>query len=55
MFFADLIIAPALRAIELSNHWRLFFNTNLVDAIFIAIERQKSTIGNKALTLHRIN
>ena len=50
--FADLSTA---RAIELGNHWRLVFNANLVDPIFIAIERDKTAIRNKALALHRIN
>ncbi len=40
----DLGVAPALRAIELCDQRRIVFDADLVDAVFVAVQRQQSRV-----------
>ena len=42
MLFADLRVAPAGRTIELENPERAVVVAQLIDAIFVAVEREKA-------------
>ncbi len=48
VFFEDAGIAPAFRAIELGDQISLALYPNLVDAVFIAVERQQSSVAEIA-------
>ena len=47
-------IAPAFRPVELGDQRRAFFHAHLIDAVFVAIERQQAPVGAKADRLDRI-
>lgn len=53
VFLKDSLVGPAARPVELGNDGRIVLDTDLVDAIFVAIERQESTVAVKADVLER--
>ena len=44
MFFDDGVIAPTARPIEFGDNGSPVFDANLIDAVFITVQRQKSTV-----------
>ncbi len=53
VFLEDCLVAPAPRSIKLRDYRLLVFDANLIDAILIAIQCQKSPIAVIAEFLHR--
>ena len=47
VFFQNGRIAPARRPVELGDQRRTFFHAHLIDAVFVAIERQQAAVGAK--------
>ena len=54
MFLADLLSAPTVGAIELSDDRITLLNAHLVDTVFIAVECKQRTGGTIALGTHGI-
>ena len=54
MLFDDRLVRPATRAVELCDYRFAFIDTDLVDPVFIAIERQRPPIAAQAYTLEGI-
>jgi len=53
MLLEDLLIAPALRAIELENE-QLLAHAELVDAILVAVEREQPAVADESHRFRRI-
>ena len=54
MLLGDLRIGPAARAVELGDDRRLVFAPHLVDAVFVAVEREQPAIAADAERIERI-
>ena len=48
MLLQDRVVAPATWPVKFRNEWRGIFLANLVDAVFVTVKRQKSTITAKS-------
>ena len=46
MLFENLLIAPALRAIELRDHDAAIFHPGLIDTIFVTVEGEQTSIAS---------
>ena len=46
MLFENLLIAPALRAIELRDHDAAIFHPGLIDTIFVTVEGEQTAIAS---------
>ena len=55
MFFENGSIAPASRAIKLGDHGFVIFNADLIDAVFIAVEREEATVTAQRQPLERLD
>src|SRR5271154_1158029 len=54
MLFQNLCVAPPLGPIELGNDRRAVFQQHLKHAVFVAVERNETTIATQAAAFHRI-
>ena len=54
VFFDNGGVAPAIWPIEFHDDRRIFFDTNLVNPIFVTVERQKSTVAAVVECLQRV-
>ena len=43
-----------MRAIELCHQWRPLFHADLVDAVFVTVERQQTAVAMEAQAFQRI-
>jgi hypothetical protein len=48
VFFEDGGVAPAARPVELGDQRRVVFDADLVDAVFIAVQRQQAAVAAQA-------
>ncbi len=48
MLFEDRVVTPALRSIELGHDGFVVLNANLVDAVFVTVQREESTVARKS-------
>ena len=55
MLLDYLRVSPSFGSVKLQNNGISTLNPNLVDTIFIAVQRQKTQITNKTNTLEAIN
>lgn len=55
VLFDDRLIRPARRPVKFCNDWRGVFDANLVHAILITVECEKSTITAKRESLERLD
>jgi hypothetical protein len=53
MFFLDRRIAPAASAVELRDQRRCVFDSDLIDAILEAVQREQAAVGVHASRLDR--
>jgi len=54
VLFGELRVAPALRAIELGDDARPVFQARLVDAVFVAVEREQPPVAAQADRFERV-
>src|SRR5438477_8870531 len=50
----DLRVGPAVRPVELGDAGRLAFQRHLVDAVFVAVERQQAAVAGHADAVERV-
>jgi hypothetical protein len=55
VFFCYLRVAPTPRSVEFGDHWPVIFNTDLIDPIFVTIEREEPTVAAVADVLQGRN
>src|SRR3954464_13391417 len=55
VFFVDCVHRPAIRPVELHDDWRSAFESDLVDAVFVTVEREDATIRNTAQRFDTFN
>ena len=53
VLFEDRSIRPALRPIELGDNRRAVFDTDLVDAVFVAVQRKEGAVACEPEALDR--
>jgi hypothetical protein len=55
MLFEYLRVSPSFSSVKLQNNGVTTLNPDLIDTIFVAVQRQKTQIADKTNTLEAIN